>query len=261
MEYCFVIQPFDKGVFDKRYDDVIAPAIQAAGLEPYRVDKDPKVESPIEDIENGIRQARVCLAEITTNNPNVWYELGYALACGKNVILICAEDREGRFPFDVQHRTILMYKTESSSDFNQIKGQISERIKALLEKEDSIKELSDSSPLAETEGLSEHEIVALASVMKNQISPADTVYSQNIKNDMNSAGYTAIAASLAIRSLVRKKLISIISMTDMNGDYYSTYDITPEGESWLQKNISKLAIKRRIAEEPALPNSDEDIPF
>ena len=26
MEECFVIQPFDRGVFDKRYDDVYAPA-------------------------------------------------------------------------------------------------------------------------------------------------------------------------------------------------------------------------------------------
>lgn len=261
MEYCFVIQPFDKGVFDKRYDDVIAPAIQAAGLEPYRVDKDPKVEIPIEEIENGIHQARICLAEITTNNPNVWYELGYALACGKSVVFICAEDREGSFPFDVQHRTILTYKTESSSDFTQIKDQISERIKAMLNKEENIKVITDNSPIAETEGLTEHEIVALASVMKNQISPEDRVYSHNIVNDMKSAGYTDIATSLAIRSLAKKKLISIVSMTDMNGDYFSTYDVTPEGEAWLQKNISRLAIKRKIIEEPQSPISTEDIPF
>lgn len=42
MSTCFVIQPFDGGPFDKRYDDVIAPAIVAAGLEPYRVDRDPR---------------------------------------------------------------------------------------------------------------------------------------------------------------------------------------------------------------------------
>ena len=257
MEYCFVIQPFDKGMFDKRYDDVIAPAIQAAGLEPYRVDKDPKVEIPIEEIENGIRKARICLAEITTNNPNVWYELGYALACGKSVVFICADDREGRFPFDVQHRTILTYKTESSSDFNHIKDRISERIKALLEKEDGFKEMTESSPIAQTEGLSEHEIVALASVMKNQISPGDTVYSHNIKSDMNRAGYTDIATSLAIRSLARKKLISIYDAQDINGNNYSTFMVTSEGESWLQENISRLVIKQKIIEE----TSDGDIPF
>ena len=34
MPTCFVIQPFDKGPFDKRYDDVLDPAIRAALLEP-----------------------------------------------------------------------------------------------------------------------------------------------------------------------------------------------------------------------------------
>lgn len=46
MNRCFVIQPFDKGKFDKRFDDVLAPAIAAAGLEAYRVDRDPKSQFP-----------------------------------------------------------------------------------------------------------------------------------------------------------------------------------------------------------------------
>lgn len=33
------MQPFDKGVYDKRYEDVFAPAITAAGIDPYRVDR------------------------------------------------------------------------------------------------------------------------------------------------------------------------------------------------------------------------------
>jgi len=53
MEICFVIQPFDSGgVFDKRYADVFEPAIKAAGLEPYRIDRDYNTVIPIEDIEN-----------------------------------------------------------------------------------------------------------------------------------------------------------------------------------------------------------------
>ena len=38
---CCVFQIFDDGgAYDKRYDEVISPAITAAGLEPYRVDRD-----------------------------------------------------------------------------------------------------------------------------------------------------------------------------------------------------------------------------
>jgi len=39
-EYCFVIQPFDNGKFDKRYNDVFKPTLNEVGLEAYRVDED-----------------------------------------------------------------------------------------------------------------------------------------------------------------------------------------------------------------------------
>lgn len=71
MSKCFVIQPFDKGKFDSRYEDIFEPAIKGSGLIAYRVDKDPSVDIPIDDIEKNIREAKICLAEITTDNPNV----------------------------------------------------------------------------------------------------------------------------------------------------------------------------------------------
>ena len=51
MKRCFVIQPFDRGVFEKRYREVFAPAIKDTGLEPYRVDRDPSAGIPINEIE------------------------------------------------------------------------------------------------------------------------------------------------------------------------------------------------------------------
>lgn len=92
MATCFVIQPFDSGKFDKRFHDIYKPAIEAAGLEAYRVDQDPGVQVPIDSIEKGIRQAAVCLADITADNPNVWYELGFAYAAGKPVVMVCSEE-------------------------------------------------------------------------------------------------------------------------------------------------------------------------
>jgi hypothetical protein len=53
---CFVIQPFDGGNFYERYEDVFAPAIKDAELEPYRVDKNPSVSIPIDSIEKQIRE-------------------------------------------------------------------------------------------------------------------------------------------------------------------------------------------------------------
>jgi hypothetical protein len=130
----FVIQPFDAGPYDKRYIDVFEPAILAAGLEPYRVDRDPAVSVPIDEIENGIRAADICFAEISTNNPNVWFELGYAIASGKEVVLVCSEQRTEKFPFDIQHRNIIRYRTESTSDFVRLGSEVAERLRALAQK-------------------------------------------------------------------------------------------------------------------------------
>ena len=71
MVSCFVIQPFDGGVYDRRFDETYAPAIQEVGLTPYRVDRDPGAVIPISQIEDSIRNAAVCLAEISEDNETI----------------------------------------------------------------------------------------------------------------------------------------------------------------------------------------------
>jgi hypothetical protein len=92
MNRCFVMQPFDGGTFDKRFEAIFSPAIIEANLEPYRVDRDPSVSVPIQEIEKGIRDADICLADITTDNPNVWFELGFAFAIPHEVVLVCSDE-------------------------------------------------------------------------------------------------------------------------------------------------------------------------
>ncbi len=133
MPNCFVIQPFDSGKFDKRYEAVFKPPVEAAGLEPYRVDRDPTVEVPIEAIEEGIRNASICLADITSDNPNVWYELGFAFAAGRPVVMVCSDERTGKkYPFDIQHRAVTPYQSEAPQDFNELQAAVTERLKSLL---------------------------------------------------------------------------------------------------------------------------------
>lgn len=243
MGKCFVMQPFDRGVFDKRYDDVFGPAIKEAGLEPYRVDRDPSVSIPIDDIEDGIKSSELCLAEITTDNPNVWFELGFAIAVPKEVILVCSEERKTKFPFDVQHRNIIKYKTESAQDFQKLKERISERAEALLKKEEEIGKVSKISPVADTEGLSQHEMVALVTVMQNSYISVEGVSAHTIKEDMNKAGFTDIAISLALKSLRQKDMLLQEFETDQNGYDYPVYFVIESGEQWLLDNQDKLILR------------------
>lgn len=243
MSRCFVMQPFDGGAFDKRYDDVFVPAIAEAGLEPYRVDRDPSVGIPIDDIESGIRNSELCLAEITTNNPNVWFELGYAMAVPKEVVLVCSEERKSKFPFDVQHRSIITYKTESPQDFLQLKEKITNRIKAVLRKASEIDKAAIISPVADTEGLSPHELVALVIIMQNSFISEDGVSAYKIKEDMNNAGFTDIAVSIALKILLQKGMIITSSKTDFHGNEWTVYNVTPVGDDWLLRNQHLLTLR------------------
>jgi gamma-glutamylcyclotransferase (GGCT)/AIG2-like uncharacterized protein YtfP len=131
MPTCFVIQPFDGGKFDGRYKDTFKPAVEAAGFAAYRVDEDTSVSVPIQHIEQRIREATVCLADITLDNANVFFELGYALACSKPVVILCERSARIHFPFDIRHRHIIHYDTGTVSDYTALQNNITARLKAI----------------------------------------------------------------------------------------------------------------------------------
>lgn len=196
MRNCFAMQPFDGGPFDKRYDAVFAPAIEAAGLHPYRVDRDPSVSIPIQEIEKGIRDSILCFADITTDNPNVWFELGFALAIPREVVLVCSDERATKYPFDIQHRSIISYKTGAPQDFEELKQKITPRIKAIRRKNEELGRVVARSVVKDTEGLTQHEVVALATILQNSFLTNGYVAGYQIRNDMNAAGFTDIAVGL-----------------------------------------------------------------
>jgi hypothetical protein len=256
---CFVMQPFDQGVFDQRYEDVFAPAIRDAGLEPYRVDQDPKVSIPIQDIELGIRDAAICLAEITQDNPNVWFELGFALACGKEVVLVCSKERTTKFPFDVQHRMIINYPTGAPRDFKKLQKDITARIKAYLQKVEKLSAVAEISKVEKFEGLEQHEVVCIAAIAENLDHPDDHTSAYQVKRDMEASGFTNVATTIALASLLKKEFISHSRYRDYPAeDYYTGYSLTETGWTWVLANKDKF--KLRKPEDDDIPPLDDDIP-
>jgi hypothetical protein len=249
------MQPFDRGTSDRRYDDVFEPAIRAVGLEPYRVDRDPSVSIPIEDIENGIMNTQVCFAEITTDNPNVWFELGYAIAAKKQVCLVCSSERQSRFPFDVQHRKIIRYEVASKSDFEALGRKITERLTAMLERQGELETVAAlPTSIQATEGLTAHEMVALSTIMQERyVSPYE------LARNMEAAGFTKLAASVALTLLERKGFVQPTTAST-DDESYTAYMVTTKGEDWVLANQDKLVLRSSA---PAAPTQirDEDIPF
>ncbi len=244
MGKCFVIQPFDKGRFDKRYEGVFAPAIRAAGLEPYRVDRDPSVSIPIEDIEAGIESCEACLAEISMDNPNVWFELGYAIASQREVVLVCSEERTAHFPFDVQHRSVIKYSTESPQDFEQLQTQITARLKALLQKKARLGQVAQIQSVTKFEGLEQYEIGVLVAVAQQINDLDDGISTYRVREDMEKAGFTKLAATLGLKALLDKEMLEAFQRQDYDGEVFTAYRVTETGMAWLFANQDKLTLRQ-----------------
>jgi nucleoside 2-deoxyribosyltransferase len=53
--------------------------------------------------------ARLVIANISSRNPNVMYELGIAHALGKTVIMVSSS--EDKLPFDMRNRRVVLYSS------------------------------------------------------------------------------------------------------------------------------------------------------
>jgi nucleoside 2-deoxyribosyltransferase len=260
MPTCFVIQPFDKGAYDKRYDDTFVPAITAAGLEAYRVDRDQTVSIPIDDIERNIRSADACLADISEPNPNVWFEVGYAIATGKPIVMVCREQPAARLPFDVQHRTVIWYKTESASDFDALKRAIAARLEAVLQKERQLERLAEP-VVASVSGLKNHEMMALGTIAENADSPTGPVSMWTIRADMERQGYRRVAVMVALSGLLTKGLVGQGEDSDHNGNPFTTFAMTARGMDWLISNEDQFILRVENRDDDTSAPPDDDVPF
>jgi hypothetical protein len=123
---CFVVMPFEPPLGDY-YSLIYEQAIVKAGLKPVRADAEIFGTGKIMDqIWAGINSAKVLVAELTTRNPNVFYELGIAHALRKPVVLISSN--EGDVPFDVRHIRVIYYDVNDPFWGSKLLDKVAENI-------------------------------------------------------------------------------------------------------------------------------------
>ncbi len=104
-EECFVIMPisdqpgYDSGHFGYVYDDLIAPSVEAAGFLPSRADKVKKANNIHIDILSRLHRSPMAICDISSRNPNVFFELAFRQAFDMPVVIIRDEKTES--PFDI----------------------------------------------------------------------------------------------------------------------------------------------------------------
>lgn len=124
---CFVIMPIKRK--RKDYEDLYKNHLkrmiehQLVSVKCIRADEDPTIDkTKIEEIQETIRKCTFAIADISEKNPNVYYEIGYAKALGKRVILI-KNKHIGKLPFDIQSLDVLIYDRDKIG-YNDINRQI-----------------------------------------------------------------------------------------------------------------------------------------
>ena len=135
---CYVSTPFGSKTdpatgtvvdFDAVYDTIVRPAVLQAGLVPVRGDE---IGGTVvhKGLLEAIISADVFVADITTANPNVMYELGirHALRRGATVILTMAGSRP---PYDISYIRYLAYTPQDVAE-GGASSSIRDRLAAVL---------------------------------------------------------------------------------------------------------------------------------
>ena len=118
---CFVMMPFSE-VYDRIYRELVVPAAQDAGLSTVRADEISGAGFVMEQIRAAIQQSRLCIADVTDRNANVLYEVGFAEAARKPVVLIA--NNLAQLPFDVASQRVLLYSDDLERGKDQLRRAI-----------------------------------------------------------------------------------------------------------------------------------------
>jgi nucleoside 2-deoxyribosyltransferase len=119
----FVLMPFAKQFNDKY--ELIKDAVRDAGMQAERVDKQSFHRQGItERIIQQIQDADILIADVSTNNVNVVYEVGYAHAKNKLCILLTKNPKT--ICFDLKNKRHIVF-----SSLNDLKEKLLKDLEAL----------------------------------------------------------------------------------------------------------------------------------
>ena len=122
--------------FNRVYTEYIKPSLEAAGLEVFRADEEQRAGDIRTDMFQELLVADLVVADLTLDNPNVWYELGVRHALrARGVILVSG----GRTPsaFDLYTDRKLRYSIADGgpdpSTLTEDQSKLTGMVKATME--------------------------------------------------------------------------------------------------------------------------------
>ncbi len=121
---CFVISPIGAPGSDVRdhaddvFDFIIKPAMEEVGMAVYRADHDQKVGRITDQMFESILTDDLCVAVLSFQNPNVYYELAVAQCAARPVIIL--NEKGNSLPFDLKDLRVIEYTLRPRMVFDKV---------------------------------------------------------------------------------------------------------------------------------------------
>lgn len=187
-----VAMPFNQK-FDVLYRKAIRPAIEKCGLESVRLDEKYFAGSMVGRLMHEISQASMVIGEITDRNPNVMYELGYADALRKAVLLVVHGLHDSEVPFDIRDRQYISY-----SDERDLPRKLETRIPVALSQTDGHWEAFRSSYAR---------VASMGGQLTSFLLPVAQRYLEQWRADIESLGGASAQMPSAERLVITRQLV------------------------------------------------------
>lgn len=118
---CFILMPFNKKKdatgreidFDAVYENLIAPAVLSAGMEPLRADEEKTGGIIHKPMFERLILCEYAVADLTAANANVFYELGVRHAAKPHTTVLMFAEGSGQIPFDVAQLRAIPYSVSA----------------------------------------------------------------------------------------------------------------------------------------------------
>jgi len=127
-----LIAPFDASAQSLR--DTVESALMDVGVRMKMADVEAGVDLA-DVLTDAITSADLVIADVSGENPNVFYELGYAHALRKNTILLVSKDASPKLPFDLAG---MYYRSYDPQNLRELGDYLRRRVSGLKQRREAV---------------------------------------------------------------------------------------------------------------------------
>lgn len=257
---CFVIMPisdqtdYEPGHFDLIYTDIIKVACKKAGYTPIRADEVKQTNLIHKDILQRILDAPMAICDLSSNNPNVMFELGIRQAFDKPTVLI--KDNRTKSIFDLSPlRHTEYYSTHKYRDVLKSQDIVTNAILSTEKANEDEKNINslikllslpDAASLKQTEGVDNSSInfmiLQQISEIRQNVNAISrkTDFNDNYENNDNDIFFLVDQLKKLVRagypkSIIQNNYYDISNKVNELGDYLSKVE-----KERLTKDLSEI---------------------